>query len=306
VSDTLVIDLHQHLWPEQLVEELRRRCRPPYLRGWRLWTEGEPPYDVRPADHDPDVRTSRDLDSGVDLACVSLSAPLGIEVLPSAEAERLLEAWHEGGCALPGQFRSWASVHGREPDLKRLDALLAGSFVGVQVPAPQLLTPHAWVQAGDVLSAAERAGKPVLVHPGPVGQVPDGIGWWAPVVGYVAQLHAAWWAWHALDGRRHFPRLRLVFAAGAGLAPLQHERFLGRGGGPRPVDPEVFVDSSSYGRQGLDALVRVLGIDSIVLGSDAPYGEAGVEVLGDAAARRICIDNPQRVLGDVRIRKDAA
>jgi predicted TIM-barrel fold metal-dependent hydrolase len=306
MPDSPVIDLHQHLWPEQLIEELRRRCHPPYLRGWRLWTDGEPPYDLRPSDHDPVVRTRRDLDSGVDVACVSLSAPLGIEALPSGEAERLLEAWHEGASAMPRHFLGWASVHVREPDLTLLDGLLATDFVGVQVPATELLTPDAWLRAGNVLSAAERAGKPVLVHPGPVGTVPDGIGWWAPVVGYVAQLQAAWWSWHAVVGRSHFPRLRLVFAAGAGLAPLQHERFVGRGGAAGPVDPDVFVDSSSYGLQGLDALVRVLGLDAIVLGSDAPYGTRSVDVLGAAAARRICSDNPQRALGRVLRREDAA
>src|SRR3712207_6858876 len=42
-------------------------------------------------------------------------------------------------------------------------------------------------------------------------------GWWAPVVSYVAQLHAAWWAWVA-GGRERWPRLRVCFAALAGLA----------------------------------------------------------------------------------------
>ena len=65
----------------------------------------------------------------------------------------------------------------------------------------------------------------------------------------------------------------------------------------RPVDPDVFVDSSSYGPQGLDALVRVLGIDAVVLGSDPPYASPSVGSLGEAAARRILVDNPRRALG---------
>ena len=40
------IDLHQHLWPEPLLELLRRRTTTPYLRGWTLHTDGEPAYDV--------------------------------------------------------------------------------------------------------------------------------------------------------------------------------------------------------------------------------------------------------------------
>ena len=39
------------------------------------------------------------------------------------------------------------------------------------------------------------------------------------------------------------------------------------------VDPNAFVDTSSYGRQGVDALSRALGIDVLVLGTDRPYAD---------------------------------
>jgi len=51
-SDTAAVDVHQHLWPDELVDRLRARSRAPYLRGWTLHTDGEPPYDVDPAGHD--------------------------------------------------------------------------------------------------------------------------------------------------------------------------------------------------------------------------------------------------------------
>jgi hypothetical protein len=144
---------------------------------------------------------------------------------------------------------------------------------------------------------AERCGKPVFVHPGPsspAGAVPS---WWAPVVGYVAQMQAAWWAWQAFGGRSQFPRLRLIFAAAAGLAPVHHERLTARGGQFGAVDPDVFVDTSSYGAQGLDALARALGIDVLVLGSDRPYAEPLLSLLGAAATQAVRVDNPRRALG---------
>ena len=144
---------------------------------------------------------------------------------------------------------------------------------------------------------AELSGKPVFVHPGPTPPADALPPWWAPVVGYVAQLQSAWWAWHAFSGRAQFPRLRLVFAAGAGLAPVHHERLTARGGRLGAVDPGVFVDTSSYGAQGLDALTRALGIDSIVLGSDRPYAEPLEALLGEAATRAVRVDNPRRALG---------
>jgi 6-methylsalicylate decarboxylase len=296
------IDVHQHIWPEELVDRLRARTRPPYLREWTLHTDGEAPYAVDPSAHDADARVAVDHDAGVGTACVSLSAPLGIEQLPRRDAAPLVRAWHRGVDELPDHFRAWASVPAVDPDLEELGGLLEQPrYVGVQLPATQLLTPAAWECAGHVLEAAERAGVPVLVHPGPVPRTSsldrDLPGWWAPVVGYTAQLTAAWWAWRAVNGRTLFPALRVVFAAAAGLAPVHHERHALRGGDPRPIDPQVYVDSSGYGPRALDAVVRVLGIDALVLGSDRPYAAPLAELGGEAATHAIRVANPRRLLG---------
>src|SRR5690348_7418104 len=138
------IDLHQHLWPEALLDRLRSRMRPPYVRGWRLFTATEAPYDIRPEHHDVAARTAVDVAEEVGLACVSLSSPLGIEALPPWEAGPLLRAWHAGADVLPEHYRAWASVHDTEPDLAELHGLLARGFVGVQVPATRLLRPADW------------------------------------------------------------------------------------------------------------------------------------------------------------------
>ena len=82
------IDVHQHLWPDELVDRLRARTRPPYLRGWTLHTDGEPPYVVDPSAHDPHPRVTADREAGIGVACVSLSAPLGIEALRAAAQDR--------------------------------------------------------------------------------------------------------------------------------------------------------------------------------------------------------------------------
>jgi nucleotide-binding universal stress UspA family protein len=187
-----------------------------------------------------------------------------------------------------------------DPDLGELAGLLRGRFVGLQLPATDLLSPAAWERAGDVLRVVELSGKPVFVHPGPElqrplsGQMPA---WWAPVVGYASQLQAAWWGWHAARGRELFPTLKVLFAAGAGLAPVHHERHAARGGDAQVVDPDVYVDTSSYGVQALDALVRVLGIDVLALGSDRPYARPLARLLGEAATHAIRVSNPSRLLG---------
>lgn len=293
------IDVHGHLWPEELVEALRRRRSAPRLEGWVLHLDGEAPLHVNPDDHDIAARAGLEPDSR-GLCLLSLSSPLGIESLPTAEAAPLLEAWHDGAARLPEPFAAWTSVAGTEPDLQQLKHHLQTRFVGLQVPATWLATPHLLETLAPTLAVCEAESRPVFVHPGPAGlqdasRLPS---WWPAVVAYSAQLQAAWWSWHEV-GRSLLPDLRICFAAGAGLAPAHHERLVARGGAVGRIDPGVFVETSSYGRQAIDAVTRVLGVDGIVLGSDRPYGQpvdAEALALGRAAAHSIQSTNPRRLL----------
>jgi hypothetical protein len=288
------VDVHQHLWPPALIEALRRRVAPPMLRRWTLHTAGDPAFEVRPADHVAAVRAG--LDSDITRILLSLSTPLGIEALDPDEAQPLLDVWHLGVADLPAPFSGWAAVSEIEPDLDGLKSLLSSGFVGLQVSAHTLATPRAIEANAPMLRVCEDLERPVLVHPGPVSAPGEGApGWWPALVDYPAQLQAAWWAWHTA-GRSLLPDLRLCFVAGAGLAPLHHERFAARGGGRFVVERDVFVDISSYGRQAIDALTRVLGIDVVVMGSDRPYAAPPEPHLGDAARYAVCVANPARLL----------
>jgi len=287
-----MIDVHQHLWPEAFVDRLRARREPPYLDGWTLHTATEAPYDVDPAAHELGKRVALEQDAGTTLAVVSLSSPLGIEELGDAG---LLDAWHEGAAIFPEPFKAWASVDLLEPDVEQLESLLNKGFLGLQLPAHVLGAPSSWEALGELLQTLERLNKPILVHPGSArsNEAPC---WWAPVVDYTTQLQAAWWAWHAFGGRRTYPRLRLCFAAAAGLAPVHHERLAARGGRLGTIDPNLYVDTSSYGPQGIDAVARILGIDQVVHGTDRPYAGTTDLRQGDAATAVIRHDNPRRLL----------
>ena len=111
----MAIDVHQHLWPDELVDRLRARTRPPYLRGWTLHTDGEPPYEVDPHAHDPESRVAVDHEDGVTSACVSLSAPLGIEALPRRDAAPLIAAYHRGVARAAGALRRLGVGAGHRP-----------------------------------------------------------------------------------------------------------------------------------------------------------------------------------------------
>ena len=163
---------------------------------------------------------------------LGLSSPLGIEDLPPDEAAPLLAAWHDGVARAAAEFDAWASVSRQDPDLDDLADRLADGFAGLQIPATWLATPARWTGSADVLRGGGSRGPTGVRPPGTrrpatlIRHDDSRPSWWAAVVDYPSQLPAAWWSWHAV-GRTLFPDLRICFAAGAGLAPVHHERYPG-------------------------------------------------------------------------------
>ncbi|WP_063737148.1 amidohydrolase family protein [Streptomyces sp. RTd22] len=292
------VDVHQHLWTPSLAAALRSRRQPPFLDGWTLFLHGEPPYDVPPADHDIARRTELAASDGLGRALVSLSAPIGVEWLPPAQARPLLDAYHDGVAELPEPFGAWAATCVRDVDADATVKDLDRGFVGLQLPANALADAAGYARCAPLLDLLEERDLPLFVHPGPAPGGSDGPGWWSAMVPYVQQMHAAWFAFRAFGRPRH-PRLRVCFALLAGLAPLHGERFAARGGGQEEADPGVFVETSSYGPRAVDAIVRALGVDAVVQGSDRPYAEPPRHPgfgLGGAAAYAFRIANPRRLL----------
>lgn len=290
-------DLHQHLLPASFLEALRERRSGPRLDGWELHLPGERSHRLDPADHDPDARAALAAQDGDDLVCIAPSAALGLDRLPPSQAEELAAAWLEGALALPAPFRPWAMAGIQEPDPAALRDALDRGAIGLEVGADALAAPEGLDRLAPLLDVLEAEAAPLLVHPGPAGgqDAPSRPDWWSPVVPYVAQLHAAWWAW-ADGGRARFPTIPVCFAALAGLGPLHGERHRARGGEPAAVDPLTFVETSSYGTIAIDAVIRVLGIDVVCHGSDRPYARPAPPALGEAALNAIRHRNPGRLL----------
>ena len=270
-------DLHQHLWSAGLWDALARRSTAPRLRragdGWVLELDGEPPYPLGAGPQDPAARARQLEAEGLDVAAVALSTALGVEHLPADEARAILAAWDADADALPARLCAWGALSLTDAQPADVDALLDRGRIGLCLPASALASPALLDDLGPVLERLEARDAPLFVHPGPAAPG----SFLPPLTDYVASLNAAWHAW-ALHGRSAHPRLRVLFAALAGLAPLHAERLAARGhaGEARTAlaDPRTFYDTSSYGPEAIDAVVRATGPGQLVHGSDWPYAEA--------------------------------
>jgi predicted TIM-barrel fold metal-dependent hydrolase len=290
------VDLHQHLWTEGLCSALARRDAPPRLvradGRWTLELAGEPPFAIGATD-DPAARVAALAGQGVDLAVVALSSALGVESLAADGARDVIGAWEADAALLPPELRAWGAVALADAAPSDVDALLDRGDVGLCLPATRLGSPQELDRVGPLLERLARRGAPLFVHPGPA---PAGT-WLPPLTAYVASLSAAWMAW-AVHGRPAHPRLRVVFAALAGLAPLHAERLAARGRAEAAeralADRLTFLETSSYGPAAVDAVARAVGTDVLAHGSDWPYADP---VLPAAALRRALMkDNPAELL----------
>ena len=296
-------DVHQHLWPEPLLRLLAARADAPRLRragdAWELELSGEAPavFDLRA--HDPAARTALAGRDGLERVLVAPSSPLGIEGLPASEAQPLLDAFHAGrprgrrpvrAMGLDRARRAGAGRRRRAARRGRAGPLPAR--VGARRRAPSSTA------SAPVLERLAARGAPLLVHPGPAppadATTPS---WWPAMTSYVAEMQAAWLAFAAW-GRRAHPRLKVVWAMLAGGAPLQAERLAARGGPAAAVHDELaWFDVSSYGPHAVDAMLRTIGVDRLVLGSDRPVADPpALAALGPAVRHAIAHVNPARVL----------
>src|SRR5262245_35398850 len=269
---------------------------------WTLDLPGEPSGPIRPADHDVDARLALMDRDGIDLAIVAPSCSIGIECLPPDEAAAVANAFNEGALQLGGRLPAWACAPLVEPDPAALDAVLARGLVGLALPASAIAEREGWERCAPLFDVLVARGRPLFVHPGPAPWRPsrpaagDEPLWWPALTAYVADMAAAWFGYIAW-GRELFPDLGICFAMLAGLAPLQDERFLQRAGHGVPRLPRnVYLETSSYGPRGVDAAIRVLGVDHLLHGSDRPYAEPLDLRLGAAVDTALRHTNPARLL----------
>ena len=269
------VDVHQHLWPEAVLRVLERRGVPPKATWrrdrWHVELPAEPGFDVHP-------KRPRSGRAGARVA----RRPRARRALAARRPGRASRARRAGGRRRLAGGRprpaARAGLVGRDAQLpargRRGRAGARGDRRGRGGPVPARRPGCAAPSA--TLAAVADAGAPVLIHPGPAtgGHATDPA-WWSPATDYVAQQHAAWHTFRAVV-RPALPTLRVIFAALAGLAPLQAERTATKGGpGAEPAlaDQLSFYDTSSYGPRATRAMATAVGIGQLVHGTDFPVDD---------------------------------
>jgi 6-methylsalicylate decarboxylase len=273
-----VVDVHQHLWPEAFVSALAQRRDVPRLRGSTLEL-AEGAFELDLAEHDLDRRLAALERDGIEVAVVSLQPTIGFD-------GELAAVWEDG-------IKELAAAAGG-----RLRPLAAGDrvegFAGACIGAAALADLDA---IAPLLDRLERNGSVLFVHPGPAPSTPGRPAWWGGVIGYPAQMHAAFYAWLS-HGRNRWPELRVVFAILAGGAPFQLERLAGRGVDVRStLDPNLYFDVATYGRRAIELCIETFGVQQLVYGSDLPVVDPAptlqsVRGFGHSVLKLITIDNP--------------
>jgi hypothetical protein len=277
-------DLHQHLWPEQLLSLLSRRRELPRLKGNQLELP-EGTFELGIDDHNLERRVELLDRHEIDVAVVSLQPTLGWEMEPE-----LADTFDEGIAEVV------ATAGGR------IAALACGEcrpgFVGACVSSYRLM--------GDLEELAtdlQNEGQLLFVHPGLPAPVPVGAPpWWTAVVDYTTQMQAAYAAWLAGGAARH-PELPVVFGLLAGGAPFQLERLAARGGDAQlAASANTHFEPSSYGPRALKLCLDSFGAERLVFGSDSPVLDPGetlraLRELGEEVTQKVCSENPARLLG---------
>ncbi|MBO0775890.1 MAG: amidohydrolase [Actinobacteria bacterium] len=315
-------DVHNHVIPAEAVDLLN--TEPVY--GARvvdgMW-QGvhHVPFEVTESFLEPAAKIAELDREGIGAAVVSPPPPLFFYEVSPGGGERLCEATNEGMqrfCAHDPQRLRWlASLPMQDPGLavrcylRALDAGCCGAAIGTSIAGRRL-------DAGEYepfWDAAERAGRPVLLHPAFNEQHAALEGWYLQnVIGNPLETTVVVERLICAGVLERHPGLRLIILHGGGYVPyqigrLRHARRVRAelAGAPEDVTAslrQLYFDTITHDLEALRFLARRVGVDHVVLGTDLPFDmamrapiDALAEAFGEETVRRIAEENPAVLFG---------
>ncbi len=290
------IDVHTHFYPRGYLDRLRtvsdiEMRRDPegretiYEHGARVVTLTRPMEDI-------DVRLEEMDRVGLDVAVLSVSIP-NVYFADPAEAPDLCREANEGLLGIleraPGRFRAWASVPLQNPAMavQELEFSRQTGMVGVVLGTNirgKSLTDPAW---RPFFEACDAYGTVIFFHP---MSPADGALYrqyaLAPLLGFINDTNVAI-ASLIFDGFfDRYPHIRVIVPHLGGALPYLAER-LDNGYRaypecrahiedlPSTYLKRLYYDTVSFHAPALQCAIDTVGVDHLLLGSDAPH------VIGD-------------------------
>ena len=319
----MVIDVHAHLYPRPFMEAVAAHGpahsvsltddAPPFLcfEGIRYWRYVD-------AFHDVDARLRLMDDTRVDMQYLSLGPPM-IYWAPSDLGARLSRLHNDEIAkvvrAHSDRFVGFAAVPLQDPvravaELERaVDLGLRGVGIGSNVHGRPLDDPALL----PFYARAEALNLPIFIHPiNPLGQPAIHDYRLDLVVGFPMDTTIAAVRLVYAGVLARFPRLRICLAHLGGALPFLRERIVigydvrGAFGAAMGISesPEIYLkrfwlDSVSYYDPAMAAAIDCVGVDHIVMGSDAPFavGDLKRSVASIRGLTFVAATDRQRILG---------
>lgn len=294
IDENSRIDMHSHFYGGGLVDTLRARTTRPYLRtrddGVTVMVamNGEFPFTDRYHDHR--VGLAEMQAAGLTHRLLTFPGALGVDLLPADEIAPAISAYNDhlaqlthdtdgaliglAGVPLEDMDRACAEVLRIRRDLGLPGIILPSNYFNSLAEAATL---------APLLDAANRYGCHIMLHPGlKVGQEPpslptDHVQYRLSAVDLQSSASQVALTVILSDMLDDYPNISFQIVNLGGTLPFIFERIESiarhrNPDAPFPTDRlrRLWYDCASLGPRALEAAVKVLGADRIMLGSDYP------------------------------------
>ncbi len=294
ISENSRVDMHSHFYGGGLVETLQKRTARPYLRQRSDGTAGmvamNGEFPFTPQYHDWQVGLADMKAQGLTHRLITFPGALGVDLLPAEDIATAISAYNDHLAELY-QITDGALIGLAGLPLDNLDLAVAEllrirrdlRLPGVILPSNYFNTLAEAETLQPLLKAADQVGCHMMLHPGlKVGQEPpprpaDLMQYRLSAIDVQSSASQVALTVILSDMLDAYPSVSFQVVNLGGTLPFIFERIESIARHRNPDQPfpterlkRLWYDCASLGPRALEAAVKVLGADRIMLGSDYP------------------------------------